>query len=134
MAIWENLKKSSLNLTSSGNSSTFSWMDGFLSGGLFNNDSTNTQNTTTTTTTTTNQTSLQYVIDNSYNVISNSPFASLKKGSMGGPVDQAQDVAPSIKTETASSQDQSRQTDMTGLLIIAGLAALGIYAYKEFMT
>lgn len=96
-----------------------------------------TTNSTTNTNTTSNQNTYNYNVttDNSFNVVSNSPFASLKKGdlgTLGG--SPGMNVIPSVVTDQTPKLDQSSQTDMTGLLVFGGLAVFGFFVYKELTT
>ncbi|WNY28305.1 hypothetical protein MmiEs2_04900 [Methanimicrococcus stummii] len=106
-----------------------SMFDNLLGGGIANKtqDQRQYQNTQTTYTTNYNQNTYDY----SVNMISDSPFASLKKGDMGTlAAEPTQNVSPSTSMEAA----QTSKTDMTGLLVIGGIAVIALYAYKEFMT
>jgi hypothetical protein len=73
--------------------------------------------------------------DNSYNLISDSPFASLKKGDMGTlGGSPGMNVIPTVSAEQVPTIDQTSKTDMTGLLFIALILGVGVYAYKEVVN
>lgn len=83
--------------------------------------------------TTTNQNQYSYNIttDNSYNLIYDSPFASLKKGSMGSQTPN-QTATQQVEAEQTPTQTQRDQQDMTGLLMLGCLVIGGLIAYREF--
>lgn len=72
--------------------------------------------------------------DNSVNIVANSPFGGIKKGEMGRQANTAsQNAVPTATTTQTPTVDQSTDVDMTGLIFLAIVAGLGIYAYKEFV-
>ena len=93
------------------------------------------QNTVTKTNTVTNTYTSNVTGDWSTNIISNSPYASQKKGSMGGSATPSVNVVPSVSVipSQTTKADQAQGTDWATLAAIAGVAlvAYGYTSRKE---
>jgi len=130
MGIFDTIKNTnkSTALNYSYDNLSFKWFSDWF-GKTSNQEQNSYQTTSTTHLTNYYQTSY----DQSVNIVSNSPFASLKKGDLGAlGASPSQDV--SATTEQSAKTDQTSKTDMTGLLFLVALAGIGLYAYKEFST
>lgn len=95
----------------------------------------NITNTYTTTNTETNTSSI--VGDWSTNIISNSPYASLKKGSMGASATPSVNVVPQVSViptaEASQKGEQEQGTDWATLAAILGVALVA-YGYTSRKT